>query len=310
MDFRELNYILAIEKYQNITKAAESLYIGQPTLSKFLASLEQNLGQKLFRKLGNKYIPTYAGEQYIKTAKEILLLKSNLDIQLADILKKDVGVLNVAFPRMRCTYMLPEILPVFQKEHPHVKVNVFEGSSTHNDTLLLDGKAEISFYSKPEKTNPLIEYETLNKEELLICLSQNHPLGRYAQPNPSSKYPRLNPTLLKGERILLLQPDQRTRQITDRYFDSIGLVYDNVMTTSSLPAIMELVSIGYGASFIFDTHILHHHFSHPIDCYSFGEPKTVSDFVVAHRRGSYLPSYTHDFIRIARDLFHTKNTIL
>ena len=62
MDFRELNYVLAIEKYQNITKAADSLYVSQPTLSKFLMNLENTLGQKLFRKLGNKYILTYAGE--------------------------------------------------------------------------------------------------------------------------------------------------------------------------------------------------------------------------------------------------------
>ena len=49
MDFRELNYVLAIEKYQNITKAADSLYVSQPTLSKFLMNLENTLGQKLFR---------------------------------------------------------------------------------------------------------------------------------------------------------------------------------------------------------------------------------------------------------------------
>lgn len=48
MDFRELNYVLAIEKYQNITKAADSLYVSQPTLSKFLMNLENTLGQKLF----------------------------------------------------------------------------------------------------------------------------------------------------------------------------------------------------------------------------------------------------------------------
>ena len=50
MDFRDLNYVLALAKYQNITKAAESLFITQPTLSKFLISLESNLGQHLFRK--------------------------------------------------------------------------------------------------------------------------------------------------------------------------------------------------------------------------------------------------------------------
>lgn len=178
--------------------------------------------------------------------------------------EKDVGVLNVAFPRMRCTYMLPATLPVFQAEHPNIKINVFEGSSDENDKLLLEGKAEIAFYSKPETLNPLIDYDTIRKEEMLICLCKDHPLGRYAQPNPSSRYPRLDPKLLKNELILQLMPEQRTRQITSRYFSNIGLNFENVMTTSSLPAIMELVSVGYGASFIFETHLMHHHLPNPL----------------------------------------------
>ncbi|UQT40676.1 LysR family transcriptional regulator [Acidaminococcus intestini] len=66
MDFRDLTYLLAIARQQNITRAAESLYLSQPTLSKFLKGLEGELGLPLFERLGNKYIPTYAGEQYIK----------------------------------------------------------------------------------------------------------------------------------------------------------------------------------------------------------------------------------------------------
>lgn len=51
MDFKDLTYIIAIAEYQNITKAADSLYVTQPTLTKFLQSLEKSLGQKLFKKL-------------------------------------------------------------------------------------------------------------------------------------------------------------------------------------------------------------------------------------------------------------------
>ena len=51
VDFRTLNYVIAIAKHQNITKAAETLYVGQPTLSKFLMTLEQELGVRLFRRL-------------------------------------------------------------------------------------------------------------------------------------------------------------------------------------------------------------------------------------------------------------------
>ena len=302
MDFRDLNYINAIAKYQNITKAAESLYVTQSTLSKFLIATEKDLGQKLFRKLGNKYVPTYAGERYLETAKKILLLKSNLDTELADILKQDIGVLNVAFARMRCIYMLPDTLPVFHEMHPNIKVNVFEGSSDENDKRLLEGKTEIAFYTMPENPNPQIEYETICEEELLICLCKDHPLKKYATPNPNSRYPKLDPALLKDELVLRLMPDQRTRQFLDRYLGSIGLSYENVMTTSSIPAIMELVSVGYGVSFLYETHLSHYNFKQDVECYSFGDTRTVSDFVVAHRRGSYLPAYARDYIDIVKSI--------
>ena len=56
MDFKDLSYVLAIAKHQNITKAAEALYITQPTLTKFLQNLERDLGQKLFKRRGMRRI--------------------------------------------------------------------------------------------------------------------------------------------------------------------------------------------------------------------------------------------------------------
>ena len=54
MGFRELEYIAAIERYHNITRAAEALYISQPTLSKFLQSYERDLGLRLFERNGHR----------------------------------------------------------------------------------------------------------------------------------------------------------------------------------------------------------------------------------------------------------------
>ncbi len=303
MDFRELTYILAIAKHQTITKAAESLYVSQPTLSKFLIALENELGQKLFRKVGHKYILTYAGERYTARAREILRLKKELDTELDDMLNKDVGVLNVAFPNMRCTYMLPVILPEFRKRHPNVKVNLFEGDSDRNDQRILEGQVEIAFYSKPNTLNPQLFYETLGEEELLICVPKDHPVRRYAVPNPHSRYPRLDPDRLKDELVLRMMPNQRTRQITDDYFRDHGLSYKNEMYTSSMPTIMELVAVGYGVSFLFETHLRHRQIQTPIDCYSFGETRITSDFVAVYRKDSYLSHYAREFIDLARQMF-------
>ena len=51
MDFKDLSYVIAIAKTQNITKAADMLYVTQPTLTKFLQNLEREMGQKLFKKI-------------------------------------------------------------------------------------------------------------------------------------------------------------------------------------------------------------------------------------------------------------------
>ena len=110
MDFRELSYVLAIAKTQNITKAADSLYVTQPTLTKFLQNLEKEMGQKLFRKLGNRFVLTYAGERYVAKATEIL----NLKLILGQILIRPYKTKSLHIPY--CTVKsgdLPDILRCF-----------------------------------------------------------------------------------------------------------------------------------------------------------------------------------------------------
>ena len=79
-----------------------------------------------------------------------------------------------------------------------------------------------------------------------------------------------------------------------------GIGFGNVLYTGNLPAIMELVALGYGVSFIHESHLRHRSGSLPIDCFSFGEPRTVSDFVAATRKGSYISRYAQDYIEIVR----------
>ena len=306
MDFRELSYVAAIAQYQNITRAAEALYVSQPTLSKFLKALEDELGQKLFRRLGNKYVLTYAGERYVEKAKQILQIKTDLDMELADIIKRDVGVLKVAFPTMRCTYMLPCTLPAFQQIYPNVRVQISEGHSQDLDEMILRGEAEIAFYTQPTgNLNPLLEYEVLGEEELLICTPKGHPIGRFAKPNPASRYPKLDVPLLKNEQLIMMLPTQRTGQIVNDYLCRKGIHFENIIYTSNMPAIIDLVAAGYGVAFIFEPHLRHRSSGRPVDCYSFGEPRTVSNFVATTRKGGYLPIYARDYIELARQLYST-----
>ncbi len=302
MDLRSLKYVLAIARFQNLTKAADALYVGQPTLSKFLAALEDELGLKLFRKLGNRYVLTYAGERYVEKAEKILLMVDDLESEMADILKRDVGVLNFAFAYMRCSYMLPKTLPAFHEKYPNVKTVLFEGRSDDNDKRLLDGQIDVAFYSRPSETNPLIDYHTLAKEELLLCTCGGHPLGKKARKVEGSTYPVLDLSAIAEERVILMQPSQRTRQIVDAILQENHIQLKDTFYTTSIQAIMGLVAAGHGVSFIFEPHLKNRLDTRTIDCYSIGPKPFFGEFVAATRKGSYISHYTQAYIDIVREV--------
>ena len=77
MEFRDLTILLAMHASKIITRRQNPSTVSQPTLSKFLKGLEGELGLPLFERLGNKYIPTYAGEQYIKKPRKSWPSKKN-----------------------------------------------------------------------------------------------------------------------------------------------------------------------------------------------------------------------------------------
>ena len=69
---KELSYVIAIAEKGNVSKAAESLFISQPSLSKYLKNLEDHLGAPLFNRRDGGYYPTYLGERYLHYAKRIV----------------------------------------------------------------------------------------------------------------------------------------------------------------------------------------------------------------------------------------------
>lgn len=300
MDFRELNYVTAIAKHQSVSKAAKELFVSQPTLSKFVQNLEKDLGQPLFKRLGNKFLLTYAGERYVAKAKEILLLKKELDLELSDIVRENVGELNIAFPIMRGTYMLPCTLPMFRAKFPLVKVNVYEANSSILEDMLLKGDIDLAFFNLPVKS-PDIEHEIISHEEVILIMSSEHPLANRGIPKSGCKYPWLDLKLVKDEGFVLQKPDQRTRQISDALFKSAGISPHILLSVRNILASVELATSGYGMSFVSETHLRHINLNVKPTCFSVGQPSTTANFVAAFRKGTYLPYYAKEYIKTVKE---------
>src|SRR5699024_654521 len=142
MDFTELKYVLAITKHQNITKAASSLFISQPSLSKFLKNLETRLGLKLFNRIGKKYVLTYAGEIYVDTIYRIISLHKQFNNTFNDIKNDKKGRIHLALSRIRGSHDLPNVLPVFTKEYPEFNIEVTEAQSAESEEKVIRGEVD------------------------------------------------------------------------------------------------------------------------------------------------------------------------
>jgi DNA-binding transcriptional LysR family regulator len=299
MDFRELQYIVTIARLQNVTKASEELHVSQPTLSKFVQNFEHILGQPVFRRMGNKFLLTFAGERYVERAKEILAIKKDLDTELGDIVRKDIGELKIAFPIMRGTYMLPCTLPVFQNQFPNVKITVHEQNSEALEDLILSGEIDLAFFSLPI-LRPNIDYVLIKNEEILLIMSPGHPLADKGEHRADCAYPWMDMKRIKEERFILQKLDQRTRHIADKLFHEVGFKPNVVLSVRNILASVQLACNGYGMTFVAESHLRHIETKVKPACFSVGNPCTTTSFVAAYRNKSYLPYYTKQYIEIVK----------
>lgn len=305
MDFKELSYILAMAEHQNVTKAANSLYLSQPTLTKFIQNLEKNLGQKLFRRVGNKFLLTYAGERYIEHGKEILLIKKELDNELADIKKSHVGRLNVAIPAVRGTYILPSTLPRFKELYPQLEINIREGYADQIERLVLSGETDLAFFNMANPHSD-ITYEVMGEEELLMVMSNKNPLVAQATKRDGAKHLWMDIHLCKEELFILQNAYQRTGQIVELNLKNKEISPIKPMIISNMRAAAKLVAENYGIAFVCDTH-LNFMDLHDVSYFSWGDPCVLVDFVAAYRRDSYLSFHAKEYMNLLRKVSQEGN---
>ena len=165
MNFLHLKYFLMVAEELNITRAAERLYISQQSLSNHISNMERELNVKLFTR-SPKLSLTYAGNQLVATATQILDLNSQFLTKVGDINHHYLGALRVGISHTCGRALLPEILPAFREEFPLVEFSLFEGNSNQLETELSHGRVDLIICFHPiimegVKTVPLTEQKLM-----------------------------------------------------------------------------------------------------------------------------------------------------
>ncbi len=126
MDFTQLVYFVEIARLQNVTKAAERLHVAQPALSQSLQKLEQELGTKLFDRIGKSIRLNEDGRIMFRYSEQILELYHNAREELADRLKSETGTIKLKF--LCASDLIPDIISSFQAFYPGIGFKIVQSS--------------------------------------------------------------------------------------------------------------------------------------------------------------------------------------
>lgn len=235
--FRQFEVFEAIARRGSFTRAAEELFLTQPTVSMQIKKLTETVGMPLFEQMGKRIYLTEAGEALLLTCREIFNALSNFETQISDLKGLRQGKLRLAVVST-AKYFAPRLLGSFCKLYPGVDVSLevsnreglLERISKNRDDLYILGQP-------PENLD--VDYEAFLDNHLVVLAPNNHPLAGKRN-IPLAR--------LEKEPFIMREQGSGTRMAVERLFREHSLKLNTRIELGSSEAVKQTILAGLGIS--------------------------------------------------------------
>jgi DNA-binding transcriptional LysR family regulator len=238
MNMNRLQIFYHAAEAKSFSLAATRLNITQPAVSAQVRQLEENLGIKLFARLGKKVVLTEAGQVLLTHARKIFRLRDEAERVMNEMRLVKRGTLRLGTARTYAKNIMPPLLSRFQEAFPLVNIVLQEGSSLEMARNLRTLGVEVAVVAYPGKV-PRVNFQFLKREDLVIIVAPDHPLAGAREVALSR---------LAQEPIIMREKGSGTRRVVGELFSRHRLVPRMVFETSNADVIKEQVAGGVGAS--------------------------------------------------------------
>ncbi|WMM26853.1 selenium metabolism-associated LysR family transcriptional regulator [Tissierella sp. MB52-C2] len=245
MDFRQLETFVEVARLKSFSKAAEKLYITQPTVTNHIQNLEKELGTLLINRFGKKLTLTDAGNLLYKYAINILNSCEMAKFDLASYQGKIQGHLHIYSSSVPRKYLLPTIIKNFLNSYPDVSFTIGDKDSQEVVKGILDGETDFGILGAMHSSNNLRYIDLM--EDRLVVITPNS--SKFPEDNFSS----IKKDILFNENIILREEGSGTRKLVENALQKskVSLNKLNVVAyVEDTEAVIELVSLGVGISFL------------------------------------------------------------
>lgn len=256
-------YVYEVYKERSFTKAAQNLYISQPSLSARIKRIEEIIGEPLFDRSTTPLQLTEVGKVYIEAAEEITQIEQRVENYINDLAGLKTGNLAVGASTLFAAYVVPSLITQFNQKFPDVHIQLIEGNTAELEEML--GSNALDFVIDNYHYDSILYNKELYCEENILLavpkhFAVNEELGMYQLSYKNiknknylnQKYPAVPLGRFADLPFIMLTQGNDTRTRGDRLCRNVGFKPNIVLEFNQQSTAYMASSTQLGATFISD----------------------------------------------------------
>ena len=243
MDFRQIEAFVYVVRHKSFSRAADAIFLTQPTVSAHINSLEKELGAKLVDRSDKAIEPTEAGRLFYEYAVNLINTRDNAVFSLSSYNNTIKGKIDIAASTVPSQIILPKLIKKFTEEYQDVSFSITQMDSEEAAAAILDKKFEIGLVGARYQSSKL-NCTKLADDKLVLITSNSK---KYSEIN-DAKIPF---SMIAKEKFIIRESGSGTRREFERIIEESGIAKSSihiVAQMNSIEAIKQSVSIGLGVS--------------------------------------------------------------
>ncbi|MHB1392971.1 MAG: selenium metabolism-associated LysR family transcriptional regulator [Clostridia bacterium] len=243
MDFRQIEAFVYVVRYRSFSRAADAIYLTQPTVSSHISTLEKELGIKLIDRSGKEVEPTMAGNVFYDYANNLINIRDNALFTLNEFSKKIEGKVEIAASTVPAEYLLPRLMIGFRNIYSNISFAADQYDSNQVINELLEKKYELGMVGTIIE-NSKIQYHKLVEDRLVLATPCNKKYSAITSGTVTFD-------TIQNENFIYRESGSGTRQEFEKIFMKNGINPSSIKIAAqfnSIDAIKQAVSQGLGVS--------------------------------------------------------------
>lgn len=178
MDIRQIEYFVEVAKQLSFTKAAATLHVSQPSISKAIQNFEAELGVPLFYRSSKRLELTDAGQAVLINSMQVLESFQNLRSELTDLMQLKKGQIRIGIPPIVGAEFFSKLISVYKEQHPYIEILLTEVGTKRIREEIETGELDIGLVCSVTSTNENLETIRFLKDPLQLIVHESHPLAQ------------------------------------------------------------------------------------------------------------------------------------